>query len=66
MSIKKERKSLISRSIDILHHGFKSVKNFVKSSILSLVVIVIILLLLTQMDQAFTMMVFLISLVHLY
>ncbi len=61
MSIKKERKSLISRSIDILHHGFKSVKNFVKSSILSLVVIVIILLLLTQMDQAFTMMVDLIE-----
>ncbi|MEZ4858742.1 MAG: hypothetical protein R2781_08015 [Flavobacteriaceae bacterium] len=40
-----------------LGHFKKSFKNFFKASILSLLVIGILLLLLTQMDQAFTMMV---------
>ena len=61
MNQQQARQSTISKIIDIIHHGFKSVKNFVKSSIISLFVIVIILLLLTQMDQAFTMLVDLIE-----
>ena len=56
-----EKKSWITKLIDVVHHLFKSFKNFFKSSILSLLVILIILLLLTQMDQAFTMMVDLIE-----
>lgn len=47
--------------IDALHHFVRSFKNFFKSSFLSLLIITIILLLLTQMDQAFTMMVDLIE-----
>ena len=56
-----EKKSWITKLLDIVHHLFRSFKNFFKSSILSLLVILIILLLLTQMDQAFTMMVDLIE-----
>ncbi len=56
-----EKKSWIAKLMDIVHHLFRSFKNFFKSSILSLFVILIILLLLTQMDQAFTMMVDLIE-----
>ncbi|MBZ0328209.1 MAG: patatin-like phospholipase family protein [Altibacter sp.] len=52
-----EKKSRISRFIDGVNHLIRSFKNFVKASFLSLVIILIILLLLTQMDQAFTMMV---------
>ena len=44
-----------------INHITKTLKNFVRASILSLVVIGVILLLLTQMDQAFTMMVDLIE-----
>lgn len=58
-TLKKE--SWISKLVVVIHHLFRSFKNFVKSSILSLIVILIILLLLTQMDQAFTMMVDLIE-----
>ena len=57
----KQKKSWISKLIDIVHHLSRSFKNFFKSSILSLIGILIILLLLTQMDQAFTMMVDLIE-----
>ncbi|WP_203292790.1 hypothetical protein [Luteirhabdus pelagi] len=49
--------ALFTKLINAVHHLFRSMKNFVKSSILSLVIIIIILLLLTQMDQAFTMLV---------
>ncbi|OAB78803.1 hypothetical protein [Cochleicola gelatinilyticus] len=56
-----KNKSWIESSIDALHHFVRSFKNFFKSSFLSLLVITIILLLLTQMDQAFTMMVDLIE-----
>lgn len=56
-----EKSSWISKLMAIVHHLFKSFKNFFKSSILSLIIILIILLLLTQMDQAFTMMVDLIE-----
>ncbi len=52
-----EKKSKIARFIAGVNHLIRSFKNFVKSSILSLIIIIIILLLLTQMDQAFTMMV---------
>src|SRR5690606_7932162 len=54
-------KSWITKLLDVVHHLFRSFKNFFKSSVLSLFVILIILLLLTQMDQAFTMMVDLIE-----
>lgn len=47
--------------VSFFNRAKKSVKNFIKSSFLSLLVIFIILLLLTQMDQAFTMMVDLIE-----
>ncbi len=56
-----QKKSWVAKLIDIVHHLFRSFKNFFKSSALSLLVIFIILLLLTQMDQAFTMMVDLIE-----
>lgn len=49
--------TLFSRFIGGMNHLFRSLKNFVRSSFLSLLIIIIILLLLTQMDQAFTMMV---------
>lgn len=55
------KKSWVTKLLEIVHHLSKSFKNFFKSSILSLLVIAIILLLLTQMDQAFTMMVDLIE-----
>ncbi len=55
------KKSWITKLLDVVHHLFRSFKNFFKSSILSLLIILIILLLLTQMDQAFTMMVDLIE-----
>lgn len=53
--------SLFTQVINGIHHLLRSGKNFVKSSFISLVVIAIILLLLTQMDQAFTMMIDLIE-----
>jgi len=49
--------SVPTKFINSVHHLIKSLKNFVKSSFLSLIVVIIILLLLTQMDQAFTMLV---------
>jgi hypothetical protein len=52
---------MLTKFIDATNHLLRSFKNFVKSSFLSLLVIIIILLLLTQMDQAFTMMVDLIE-----
>lgn len=57
----KTKGSFFEKLIRWTNHFTKSLVNFVKSSILSLVIIVIILLLLTQMDQAFTMMVDLIE-----
>lgn len=57
MSKKGEHKSVSTYFINGVHHLIRSFKNFVKSSFLSLVVVIIILLLLTQMDQAFTMLV---------
>lgn len=56
----KER-SLFTKLIEVINRLIRSFKNFFKSSILSLLIITIILLLLTQMDQAFTMMVDLIE-----
>lgn len=50
-------KTAFEKFITPLNHFIRSVKNFVRASFLSLVVICIILLLLTQMDQAFTMLV---------
>lgn len=50
-----------TRFIHGLNHFKRSFKNFFKSSFLSLLIITIILLLLTQMDQAFTMLVDLIE-----
>lgn len=61
MEKKANKISWITKLLDVVHHLFKSFKNFFKSSVLSLLVILIILLLLTQMDQAFTMMVDLIE-----
>ncbi|MEL6811870.1 MAG: patatin-like phospholipase family protein [Bacteroidota bacterium] len=55
------KKPLFTRFILGLNHFKRSFKNFFKSSFLSLLIITIILLLLTQMDQAFTMMVDLIE-----
>ncbi|QNJ99019.1 hypothetical protein [Constantimarinum furrinae] len=52
---------MLTKFINATNHLLSSFKNFVKSSFLSLLVIIIILLLLTQMDQAFTMMVDLIE-----
>lgn len=52
-----EKKSAFSKFVKAVWHLTTSFKNFFKSSFISLVVIGIILLLLTQMDQAFTMMV---------
>ncbi|MGI9550037.1 MAG: hypothetical protein ACR2MT_02465 [Aurantibacter sp.] len=52
-----EKKSAFSKFVKVVWHFTTSFKNFFKSSFISLVVIGIILLLLTQMDQAFTMMV---------
>ncbi|MCP4969125.1 MAG: patatin-like phospholipase family protein [Arcobacter sp.] len=52
-----KKTSFFSKIINWLNHFFKSIKNFVKSSILSLTVIIIILLLLTKMDQTLTLMV---------
>lgn len=57
MATTKTKKTAFEKFITVLNHFIRSVKNFVRSSILSLVVICIILLLLTQMDQAFTMLV---------
>lgn len=53
--------SLFERIINGVNRFFKSFKNFFRSSFLSLVIITFILLLLTQMSQAFTMMVDLIE-----
>ncbi|MDC8004666.1 patatin-like phospholipase family protein [Aureisphaera galaxeae] len=53
--------SLFLNTISFINKAKKSIKNFLKSSFLSLLIIVIILLLLTQMDQALTMMVDLIE-----
>lgn len=61
MKPNKYNRSWIEKVLSALHHFVRSFKNFVKSSFLSLLVITIILLLLTQMDQAFTMMVDLIE-----
>ncbi|PVW14757.1 patatin-like phospholipase family protein [Marixanthomonas spongiae] len=57
MNAKQKKASLFVRFVNGVNHFLRSFKNFFKSSFLSLVVIVIILLLLTQMDQAFTMLV---------
>lgn len=51
------RKSFFLKLIDLVNKFIRSFRNFFKSSIISLIIISIILLLLTQMDQAFTMMV---------
>ena len=52
-----KKPSFFERFINGTNHFFRSFKNFFRSSFLSLVIIIIILLLLTQMSQAFTMMV---------
>ncbi len=52
-----DSKSFYRKFIDVLNHLKRSFKNFFKASFLSLLIIGIILLLLTQMDQAFTMLV---------
>ena len=53
----KSQETIFEKIISHVLHFKKSFKNFFKASFLSLVVITIILLLLTQMDQAFTMLV---------
>jgi len=53
--------TLFAKFVFGLNHFKRSFKNFIKSSFLSLLIIAIILLLLTQMDQAFTMLVDLIE-----
>ncbi|GHC57829.1 hypothetical protein [Ulvibacter litoralis] len=57
METVKTETTAFEKFITALNHFIRSIKNFVRSSFLSLVVICIILLLLTQMDQAFTMLV---------
>ena len=49
--------TLFAKFVFGLNHFKRSFKNFIKSSFLSLLIITLILLLLTQMDQAFTMLV---------
>ncbi len=56
-----KKPSLFEQIISGVNHFFRSFKNFFRSSFLSLVIIIFILLLLTQMSQAFTMMVDLIE-----
>jgi len=56
-----EKLPFFERIINNVNHFFRSFKNFFRSSFLSLVIITFILLLLTQMSQAFTMMVDLIE-----
>lgn len=56
-NVKMTKKTLFTKFIDWVNHFFKSYSNFIKASILSLLVLTIILLLLTQMDQALTMLV---------
>ena len=55
------RTTLFLKIVFGLNHFKRSFKNFIKSSFLSLLIITLILLLLTQMDQAFTMLVDLIE-----
>tara|TARA_R100001369_G_scaffold92465_1_gene137680 strand:+ start:2342 stop:4951 length:2610 start_codon:yes stop_codon:yes gene_type:complete len=57
MDVEKQKPSMFVRFVNGINHFIRSFKNFFKSSFLSLIVIAIILLLLTQMDQAFTMLV---------
>ncbi|MDX1463545.1 MAG: hypothetical protein R3359_10850, partial [Marinirhabdus sp.] len=57
MSPKPTKSPIFEIVVGHLNHFIRSSKNFFKSSFLSLLVITIILLLLTQMAQAFTMMV---------
>ena len=57
MSSNKKSKPFFEKVVGAVNHFIRSFKNFFKSSFLSLLVVTIILLLLTQMAQAFTMMV---------
>lgn len=57
MSPKKNTKPFFEKVVGLVNRLIRSSKNFFRSSFLSLLVITIILLLLTQMAQAFTMMV---------
>src|SRR5690606_4499190 len=55
------KKKRLSNAIQFLYDLKNSIKNYIKSSFLSLVVIFLIFLLLTNMDQAFTLFVDLIE-----
>ena len=61
MISKEEIKLKVHPGIRLLNRLVRTFRNFLRASFLSLIIITIILLLLTQMDQAFTMMVDLIE-----